>query len=152
MDKVILLVEDSADDEALMMRALARAGLTPHAVVIRDGAEALDYIFARGRHAGRSQHQWIMAAVIDLKMSRVQGLDILRQIRASELLKSLPVVILTSSDEERDLVETYHLGASSYVRKTIDFTQFANDIQRIFDYWLNINQVPLLPFKARLTH
>jgi two-component system response regulator len=142
LEKVILLVEDSADDEALLLRALDKSGLRAQAVVFRNGKDALDFIFGRQPFTDRSRQQWIMAALIDLKMSGVDGLEILRRIRESDALKALPVVILTSSDEEKDMLVAYQLGASSYIRKTTDFTQFSRDLQRVFDYWLNLNLVP----------
>ncbi len=140
--KIILLVEDNADDEALTIRALRRNNVANEVIVKRDGAEALDYLFARGAHAGRDAGDLPEVVLLDLKLPKVDGLEVLRQIRADERTALLPVVILTSSGEERDLVEGYRLGANSYVRKPVDFTEFSQAVGQLGLYWLLLNQAP----------
>lgn len=141
-DKIILLVEDNPDDEALTLRSLKGGGILNEVVVTRDGAEALDYLFATGSYAG---HDTTMPAVIllDLKLPKVEGLEVLRRLRQEERTELLPVVILTSSDEERDIVESYKLGANSYVRKPVDFAQFAEAVKQLGLYWMLLNEPPL---------
>ncbi len=138
----ILLVEDDPDDEALTMRALTGANIADEVIVAHDGAEALDYLF--GTEGGSQNTPPAMPRVIllDLKMPKIGGLEVLRQVRADERTKLIPVVILTSSDEERDLVDGYKLGANSYVQKPVDFTNFALAVQQLGLYWLNVNQSP----------
>jgi CheY-like chemotaxis protein len=140
--KTILLVEDNADDEALTIRALRRNNVANEVVVARDGAEALDYLFARGAHAGREVEVLPEVVLLDLKLPKVDGLEVLRLVREEARTKYLPVVILTSSDEERDLVEGYRLGANSYVRKPVDFTEFSQAVGNLGLYWLLLNQAP----------
>ncbi|HXG02913.1 MAG TPA: response regulator [Candidatus Binatia bacterium] len=141
-DGVILLVEDNPDDEVLALRALRTTGLRNEVVVARDGVEALDYLFRTGRHAGRDVSLVPRVVLLDLKLPRLDGLEVLRRIRSDERTRLLPVVILTSSTEDRDRVEGYRLGANSYVRKPVDFGQFAEAVRQLGLYWLRLNQPP----------
>jgi two-component system response regulator len=140
--RFILLVEDNPDDVDLTLRALKKHNVQNDVVVVRDGAEALDYLFVTGNYASRDND--IMPAVIllDLKLPKIDGLEVLRRIRADERTKLLPVVILTSSKEEQDLVNGYKLGANSYIRKPVDFVQFSEAIRQLGLYWLILNEPP----------
>lgn len=138
----ILLVEDDADTEALTLRALRRGGVPHSLVVARDGVEALDYLFGTGLHAGRDPAVLPSVVLLDLKLPRLDGLEVLRRIRAEERTRFLPVVILTSSDEERDRIEGYRYGANSYVRKPVDYDQFVEAIRQLGLYWLLLNEPP----------
>jgi len=140
--KIILLVEDNPDDEALTLRSLNKSNVVNEIVTARDGAEALDYLYGTGQFAGRDTSIMPELVLLDLKLPKVDGMDVLRHIRKDERTRLLPVVILTSSDEERDLVESYKLGANSYVRKPVDFTQFANAVVQLQLYWMVLNQPP----------
>lgn len=140
--KTILLVEDNQDDEALTLRAFARNGIRHHVHVARDGVEALDYLFGRGAHAGRDLAQQPAVTLLDLKLPRLSGLEVLRHVRADARTRNLPVVILTSSREDQDLVQGYGLGANSYIRKPVDFQQFVEAIRQIGAYWLILNENP----------
>jgi two-component system response regulator len=140
--KVILLVEDNPDDEALTLRALRRSHLVNPIAVARDGVEALDFVFARGAHADRAGEPLPTLVVLDLKLPRLDGLGVLRAIRADPRTRFMPVVILTSSQEERDLLSGYELGANSYVRKPVDFNEFVEAAKVLGIYWLMINQLP----------
>ena len=141
--KSILLVEDNADDEALTLRALRKNKITNLVVVAHDGAEAVDYLFGSpGETPLRCLPQLIL---LDLKLPKIDGLDVLRRIRAAERTKLLPVVILTSSREERDIVDGYRLGANSYVRKPVDFVQFTEAVHQLGLYWLLLNESPVQP-------
>lgn len=143
MDKtVILLVEDNPDDEALALRALRRNNILNEVVVARDGVEALDYLFGTGAYAGRDASVMPQVVLLDLKLPKIEGLEVLRRLRADTRTKLLPVVVLTSSKEERDLVESYELGANSYIRKPVDFNQFAEAIRQLKLYWLVLNVTP----------
>jgi two-component system response regulator len=139
-DRVILLVEDNQDDEMLTLRALKRSNITNRVVVARDGVEALDYLFRRGAHANRSEHEVPQVVLLDLKLPKLDGLQVLREVRADERTKLLPVVVLTSSIEEQDLVSSYGLGANSYIRKPVDFDQFLEAVRQLGLYWLVLNQ------------
>jgi two-component system, response regulator len=139
-DRVILFVEDNRDDEELTLRALGKANISNRVVVARDGVEALDYVFKRGQHANRPAGEEPQIVLLDLKLPKVDGLEVLRALRANEDTKLLPVVILTSSIEERDLVDGYGLGANSYIRKPVDFTQFLDAVRQLGLYWLVLNQ------------
>jgi two-component system response regulator len=136
----ILLVEDNADDEALTLRALKKNNIRNEIVVARDGVEALDYLFATGSHSGRDVRIMPQVILLDLKIPKVDGLEVLRRIRANDATRLLPVVILTSSNEESDRVSGYGLGANSYVRKPVDFNQFAESVRQLGLYWLILNE------------
>jgi two-component system response regulator len=140
-DRVILLVEDNPRDEELTLRALKRSQVQNPVVVARDGVEALDYLFARGAHAGRPATSPPQVILLDLKLPKIDGLEVLRMIRLDERTKRIPVVILTSSVEEQDLVRGYNLGANSYVRKPVDFVQFIEAVRQLGLYWLLLNEV-----------
>ncbi len=137
-DRVILLVEDNPDDEALTLRALAKSHITNPVVVVRDGEEALDFLFRRGVHAHATEIPQVV--LLDLKLPKIDGLEVLRAVRAEPRTRLLPVVILTSSIEERDLVTGYDLGANSYIRKPVDFNQFVDAVKQLGLYWLVLNE------------
>lgn len=139
--KVILLVEDNPDDEALTLRALEKNHIKNEVVVARDGVEALNYLFATGAYAGRDTSVMPQVILLDLKLPKLDGLEVLRRIRADARTKLLPVVILTSSNEERDLTDGYTLGANSYIRKPVDFAQFTDAVRHLGLYWLVLNEV-----------
>jgi CheY-like chemotaxis protein len=139
---VILLVEDNTSDEELTLRALKRANVTNKVVVTRDGAAALDYLFARGAYATRAPGEAIQVVLLDLNLPKLSGLEVLRALRADARTRRLPVVILTSSKEDRDLAEGYELGANSYIVKPVDFTQFAEAVRQLGLYWLVLNEPP----------
>ena len=140
--KIILLVEDNPDDVTLTMRALTKSNVLNEIILARDGVEALDYLFGTGQHAGRDTSVKPQVILLDLKMPRMDGLEFLRRIRADERTRTLPVVILTTSSEDRDMIESYKLGANSYVRKPVDFNQFAEAVHQLGLYWLVLNEVP----------
>jgi two-component system response regulator len=135
----ILLVEDNPDDEELTMRAFEVSKLTNEIVVARDGMEALDYLFATGAHADRDPEQLPQVVLLDLNLPKIDGLEVLRRIRADARTRRLPVVVLTSSNEERDIVKSYDLGANSFVRKPVDFFRFIDAAQQLGLYWLVLN-------------
>ncbi|OHE82502.1 MAG: two-component system response regulator [Verrucomicrobia bacterium GWF2_62_7] len=139
----ILLVEDTADDEYLVKRVFTKINLINNLFVVRDGAEALDYLFGTGAHANRDTTQMPAVVFLDLKLPKISGLEVLRRMRADERTKFLPVVILSSSQEEQDLIQSYSLGANSYVRKPVDFTEFTEAVQQLGFYWLLLNELPL---------
>lgn len=136
---VLLLVEDNPDDEALAVRALKKNHVLNEVIVVRDGVEALDYLYGTGKYEGRDVAKQPEVVLLDLKLPKVDGLEVLRRIRSDERTKYLPVVVLTSSSEEKDLVESYKLGANSYIRKPVDFQQFSEAIQQLRLYWLVLN-------------
>ena len=138
--KVILLVEDNADDEKLTVRALQKNNIANDVVIARDGVEALDYLFGTGPHEGRPQDSVPALVLLDLKLPRIDGQEVLRRIRACERTRRLPVVILTSSKEEQDLMNGYNGGANSYIRKPVDFTQFTEVVRQLGLYWLVLNE------------
>ena len=140
--KIILLVEDNPDDEALTLRALKRNNILNEVVVARDGAEALDYLFGRGAHAARDLSQAPQLVLLDLKLPKVDGLEVLRSLRAHERTRLQPVVVLTTSNEERDIIASYELGANSYIRKPVDFAQFMEAVRQLGLYWLVLNVAP----------
>ncbi len=140
--EVILLVEDNPDDEALTIRALQRNNITNDVIVARDGVEALDYVFATGSHSGRDVNDLPKLVLLDLKLPRAGGLEVLRRIRADDRTKRLPVVVLTSSKEDQDLIDSYNLGANSYIQKPVDFTQFTEAVRQLGLYWLVLNEPP----------
>jgi two-component system, response regulator len=135
----ILLVEDNPSDEALTLRAFKKNNFANPIMVARDGQEALDYLFARGAHAERDLPQVVL---LDLKLPKVDGLEVLKALRADPRTRILPVVVLTSSNEERDLLDSYSLGANSYVQKPVDFGQFAEAVRQLGLYWLVLNHAP----------
>ena len=141
-NKCILLVEDNPDDVELTLRAFKKSNIQNKVVVARDGAEALDYLFGTGAYAGRDTD--IMPAVIllDLKLPKIHGLEVLRRIRGDERTQLLPVIVLTSSKEEQDLISSYKMGANSYIRKPVDFAQFSEAIRQLGLYWLILNEPP----------
>ena len=139
--KVILLVEDNPDDEALTLRAFKKNNIGNRIVVVRDGAEALDWLFKRGEHAQRTEPD-PQVVLLDLKLPKVDGLEVLRQVRADPRTSLLPVVILTSSREESDLLRGYELRANSYIRKPVDFARFVESVREIGMYWLVLNEPP----------
>ncbi|HLZ70075.1 MAG TPA: response regulator [Dehalococcoidia bacterium] len=139
----ILLVEDNPDDEELTLRVLRKHHLANHIQVVRDGAEALDFIFGRGAFAMRDVQKAPRVVLLDLKLPKVDGVDVLRQMRADERTRTYPVVVMTSSKEERDIIETYELGINSYIVKPVDFEQFAEAVRQVGYYWLLLNQPPI---------
>ena len=141
-NQLILLVEDNPDDEALTLRALKKSNVVNEVVVARDGVEALDYLFGTGAHEGRDTGVMPQVVLLDLKLPRVDGLEVLRRMRADERTRLLPVVVLTTSNEQRDIVESYRLGANSYILKPVDFVQFAEAVRQLGLYWLLLNVAP----------
>jgi two-component system response regulator len=141
-EKKILLVEDNPDDEMLTLRAMQKNNIANEIVVARDGAEALEFIFGRGIYTARGGIKTLQVILLDLNLPKIGGLEVLRKIRANPKTALLPIVILTSSKEERDLVESYRLGANSYIRKPVDFNQFSETIRQLGLYWLELNEVP----------
>ena len=141
---MILLVEDNPDDEALTLRALKKNNILNEVVVARDGVEALDFLFGTGAHAGRDLTLMPEVILLDINLPRINGLEVLEKIRANEQTKLLPVVILTTSNEERDKLKSYTLGANSFIRKPVDFLQFSEAIRQLGLYWLVLNQSPPL--------
>ena len=140
-DKVILLVEDNPDDVKLTMRALKKSNIANEIVVAENGIEALDFLFCTGKYAGE-KHRLPQVVLLDLKMPKLDGLEVLQRMRSDERTKLVPVVILTTSSEDRDKVESYKLGANSYVRKPVDFNQFTEAVKNLGLYWLLLNEVP----------
>ena len=143
--KNILLVEDNPDDVLLTRRALQKNNILNELVVAEDGVEALDYLFGQGAYAGRDVRIQPQVILLDIKLPRMDGIEVLRRIRANESTRLLPVVMLTSSSEERDRLETYSLGANSYIRKPVDFHQFIDAVRQLGLYWLVLNESPPLP-------
>ena len=141
-EKMILLVEDNPDDEALTLRAFKKHNIGNQVFVVRDGAEALDFLFCTGAYADRDPRDKPQVILLDLKLPKVDGLEVLRRLRADERTRLLPIVILTSSNEEQDLIESYRNGANSYVRKPVDFNQFLNAVRQLGLYWLVLNEPP----------
>ena len=140
--KMILLVEDNPDDEALTLRALKKNNIGNELAVVRDGAEALDFLFCTGAYASRDPHDLPQVVLLDLKLPKIDGLEVLRRVRANEKTHLLPVVILTSSKEEQDRLNGYSLGANSYVQKPVDFDQFIGAVRQLGLYWLILNEAP----------
>lgn len=141
-DKFILLVEDSQRDEELALRSLRKNNIQNKVVVVRDGAEALDFLLAAGAHAGRNSAELPTVVLLDIKLPKIDGLEVLRRIRAEERTRLLPVVILTSSKEDKDRLAGYTSGANSYVRKPIEFSEFADAVRQLGLYWLILNEPP----------
>jgi CheY-like chemotaxis protein len=146
-DRSILLVEDNPDDEALTLRALRHSNITNRIVVAHDGAEALAYLFGSGPEVGRDVRLMPAVVLLDLKLPKLSGQEVLSRLRADERTRLLPVVVLTTSSEERDVIESYINGANSYVRKPVDFAQFADAIRQLGLYWLVVNE-PAPPVKG----
>lgn len=142
MAKTILLVEDNPDDEALTLRAMSKMSITNQVFVARDGAEALDFMFATGKYSDRQINELPAVILLDLKLPKVDGLEVLRRLRSAEQTRFVPVVILTNSNEEQDIINSYRLGANSYVRKPVDFQTFTNLVGQLGKYWLAINETP----------
>lgn len=140
--KIILLVEDNPDDVDLTLRAFRKHNLANHVEVVRDGVEALDYVFNIGDHAGRTSADQLQVVLLDLKLPKIDGLEVLRRLRADERTRYLPVVVLTSSNEEQDLAESYRLGVNSYIRKPVEFDKFVETAGQLGLYWLLINENP----------
>jgi len=141
-EKIILLVEDNADDEELTIRTLQKNHLKNKIIVVRDGVEALDYLFGTGKYQDRDLSVVPVLIMLDIKLPKLSGLEVLRKIKADSRTNLIPVVILTSSDEERDLVESYKLGANSYVRKPVDFAEFQKSVRQLALYWVLLNEAP----------
>jgi CheY-like chemotaxis protein len=140
-DKIILLVEDNPDDEKLTVRALKKNNIVNDVTIARDGVEALDYLFGTGAHAARDLRVMPALVLLDLKLPKIDGLEVLRRIRADERTRRLPVVILTTSKEEQDLLNGYNGGANSYIRKPVDFLQFTEVVRQLGLYWLVLNEM-----------
>ena len=141
-NKMILIVEDNPDDEALTLRALKKNNIGNRLVVVRDGVEALDFLFCTGSYAERDPQDVPQAILLDLKLPKIDGLEVLKRIRADKRTSLLPVIILTSSKEEQDLLQSYRNGANSYVRKPVDFNEFLEAARQLGLYWLVLNKVP----------
>jgi two-component system response regulator len=141
-EKILLLIEDNPNDEALTLRALRKHHIANRAVVVRDGAEALDWLFVRGQHAGRDVALRPQVVLLDLNLPKLSGIDVLRAIRDNPATRQIPVVILTSSKEDKDLVETYRLGANGYVCKPVSFNEFNEAVNKLGLYWLLLNEAP----------
>jgi len=141
-EKTILLVEDNPDDAELTIRAFERHKMANKVVLATDGEEALEYLFATGKYKDRDPNEWPTLVLLDLKLPKLNGLDVLKRMRADARTRRLPVVVLTSSNEERDIVTSYDLGANSFVRKPVDFAQFIEAARQLGLYWLMLNQSP----------
>ena len=140
--KIILLVEDNPDDEELTLLALKKSNILNEVIVARDGAEALEYLFATGKYADQNSSRIPQLILLDLKLPKLDGLEVLKRLRADPRTKLIPVVVLTSSSEEEDMLASYRTGANSYVRKPVDFHRFADAIKQVGMYWLLLNEVP----------
>ncbi|HBG93655.1 MAG TPA: two-component system response regulator [Nitrospiraceae bacterium] len=143
-NKKILLVEDNSDDVKLTLRALKKNRIMNEVIIAQDGVEALDYLLGRGKFAGRDTSRTPQVILLDLKMPRMDGLELLHHIRANDMTRLLPVVVLTTSSEDRDKIESYKLGANSYIRKPVDFHQFAEAVRALDLYWVVLNEPPPL--------
>lgn len=140
--KVILLVEDNPDDVKLTLRALKKSNIVNEVIVAGDGVEAMDYLFGTGKFGGRDTGIMPQVVLLDLKMPKMDGLEVLTRLRADERTKLLPIVILTTSSEDKDRIESYKFGANSYIRKPVDFNQFVDAVQHLGLYWLVLNEAP----------
>ncbi len=145
MAKTILLVEDNPTDEQLTIRAFARSGVANQLIVVRDGVEALDYLFARASYAGRDTSVSPAVMLLDLNLPRIDGIEVLRQVRANQHTSFLPIVVLTASKEQEDIVRSYSLGANAYVRKPVDFLEFVEAARTLGLFWLLLNEPPRMP-------
>ena len=143
-DKKILLVEDNPADVTLTLRAMKRANIANELIVARDGVEALDYLFATGQYEGRDPHDLPVVVLLDLKLPKIDGIEVLKRIRGNPVTELLPVVVLTSSKEQSDLTACYEYKCNSYVRKPVDFNQFAESVKQLGLYWLVLNEPPVL--------
>lgn len=139
--KPILLVEDNLQDELLTLRALKQNKITNEVIIARDGAEAVDYLFCTGKYSERNPDITPQVVLLDINLPKMDGLQVLERIRASQITKRLPVVLLTTSKEEKDVATGYNLGANSYVRKPVDFSHFTETVKSLGDYWLKLNEV-----------
>ena len=138
---MILLVEDNPDDEALTLRVVRKN--MPHGIVVaRDGADALEFLFGTGRYEGRDLTITPLLVLLDLKLPKVNGLEVLRRVREDSRTRSIPVIVFTSSTEEQDILDSYRLGANSYIRKPVDYGRFCQDMKQVMNYWLCVNQLP----------
>jgi len=142
MEKIIMLVEDNPDDEELTLRALRKANIANEVFVARDGTEALDFLFGTGRHAGLKTLPLPAVVLLDLKLPKLNGIDVLKRMRADPRTQLIPVVVLTSSSEDEDMLKSYQSGANSYVRKPVEFSSFANAVTQLGMYWMLLNQAP----------
>jgi len=142
VEKIIMLVEDNPDDEELTLRALRKANIANEVFVARDGTEALDFLFGTGRHAGLKTLPLPAVVLLDLKLPKLNGIDVLKRMRADPRTQLIPVVVLTSSSEDEDMLKSYQSGANSYVRKPVEFSSFANAVTQLGMYWMLLNQVP----------
>lgn len=142
MEKMIMVVEDNPDDEELTLRALRQGKVANEIVVTRDGSEALEFMFGTGKYAGRDTSQMPSVILLDLKLPKLSGLDVLQRLRADARTKLVPIVILTSSSEDEDMLRSYQSGANSYVRKPVEFGAFASAVGQLGVYWLLLNQPP----------
>jgi two-component system response regulator len=142
MEKMIMLVEDNPDDEELTLRALRKANIANEVFVARDGQEALDFLFGSGIHANRDPRAMPAVVLLDLKLPKLGGIEVLNRLRADPRTKLIPVVILTSSSEDEDMLKSYRSGANSYVRKPVEFSSFVNAVSQLGMYWLLLNQSP----------
>jgi len=147
-EKIILLVEDNPDDEMLTIRAFKKNNIANEVIVAHDGVEALDYLFCTGPHAERNHTEQPAVILLDLKLPKLDGLEVLRRLRAHEWTRILPVIVLTSSKEEQDVISSYSLGANSYIRKPVDFNKFSLAIGQLGLYWLVLNEIPPAPLKS----
>lgn len=147
----IFLVEDNADDEALTLRALKKNNISNQVVVARDGVEALDFLFGEGKYADRDISVQPQVILLDLNLPKIDGLSVLKKMRSDGRTKLIPVVILTSSKEDQDIIEGYSLGANSYVRKPVDFNDFSEAIRQLGLYWLILNEIPKVPQTDQLS-
>lgn len=144
-EKFIMLVEDDSDHVALILRSLRRQGMLDEVLVMLDGEEALDFLFAEGAFVGRDISVMPAVVLLDLKLPRVSGLQVLERVRHDERTRKIPVVVLTTSDRDEDIRESYRQGANSFVQKPVDFREFLETIRQLIFYWMNLNQVPFRP-------
>jgi two-component system response regulator len=141
-ERIILLVEDNPDDEELTIRTLRKNHIKNDIVVVQDGVEALEYLFGMGKYSNRDITKMPVLIMLDIKLPKLNGLEVLKKIKNDNRTRLIPVVILTSSDEERDLIESYKFGANSYVRKPVDFVEFQKSVQQLALYWVLLNEAP----------